>query len=430
MTIRYSGTWFLLLCVATAQVCDNECAKILGSVNEERRLVGAKPVCINSLLMRAAMVQAQYQNTINEMTHDGPGGTNVGDRVTATGYKWTQASENVAVGQTTPKTVMLGWMNSEGHRKNILNPDSTEMGIARVGKYWAQAFGKPRPGSGGCNVAVPGGNLGIVEPKQLDIGPACDSMCQSVLQVVNAKRASKGNTPLCINGKLQAAAANMAMANSLLRLQDEVDATGFGTKGVGAAEHTIRLSRGLPSDQNILDMLNKDYKGSGNGRDFDRAGIASDASRQYWVIIEAATFTPFDDKCASAPSFAAVNAPSFAASVQVAPSFASALAPPAADCSMFTTACRCTGRCGWSTSQSICLPATASVYTDCYECASQAKCQQPQCSSYLTACQCAAVSGCGWLGATQQCIAGGETDCSACPSKQGCTAPSFGFRSG
>lgn len=418
--------WFLLLCVATAQICDNECAKILGSVNEERRLVGAQPVCINAMLMRAAMVQAQYQNTIKEMTHDGPGGTNVGDRVTATGYKWTQASENVAVGQTTPKTVMLGWMNSEGHRKNILNPDSTEMGIAHVGQYWAQAFGKPRPGSGGCNVGVPGGNLGIIEPKRTDVGPPCDAMCQSVLQIVNSKRAIKGFAPLCINGKLQVAAGNMAMSNSLLRLQDEVDATGFGTRGVGAAEHTIRLSRGLPSDQNILDMLNKDYRGSGNGKDFNRGGIASDASRQYWVIIEAATYTAADDKCdtgaGSAPSFAAT-------SVQAAPSFAGASSPapktpPAADCSMFTTACKCTGRCGWSSSQNICLPATASVYTDCYECSSQAKCQS-QCSSYVTACQCATVSGCGWLGASQKCTAGEETDCSECSTKQGCTAPSF-----
>jgi uncharacterized protein YkwD len=413
--------WVLLLCsLATAQVCDDECSKILGSVNEERRLIGAGPVCVNAMLMRAAMVQAAHQHTINDMTHTGAGGTNIGDRVTTAGYKWTQASENVAMGQTTPKSVMLGWMNSEGHRKNILNPASTEMGIAHVGQFWAQAFGKPRPGTEACNVGVPGGSTGIVEAKRTDSGPACDSMCQSVLQVVNVKRASKGMAPLCISGKLQAAAASLALARSLHRLQEEVDGTGFGTKGVGAAEHTIRLSRGLPSDKNILDMLNKDYQGSGNGKDFTRGGIATDSRREFWVIIEAATYTPSDDKCdtgKTANPFVAAVAPP----VPKTPVPKTPVVPPAAtNCSRFTTACKCTGRCGWSTGSGSCLLASATVFTDCNECASQAKCP-PQCSSYLTPCQCT-VSGCGWLGTTRQCTAGAQTDCTECPTKAGCDA--------
>jgi uncharacterized protein YkwD len=372
---------FLFFVLGSAQVCDDECAKILGSVNEERRLTGAKPVCINSLLMRAAMVQAQYQNSINDMTHSGAGGTNVGDRVTAQGYRWTLASENVAMGQATPKSVMLGWMNSEGHRHNILNPDAQEMGIAHVGQFWAQAFGKPRPGAGGCNIGVMGGNsLGIIEPKRPDVGPPCDAMCQSVLQVVNSKRAQIGATPLCINEKLMVAAAKLAQANSLNRLQEEVDGTGFGTKGVGAAEHSIHLSRGQPSDKNIMDMLNKDYRGSGNGKDFTRGGIACDARREFWVIIEAATYTPNDDKCENGAS--QLLAPSFAAPPVVSPSFAK-VSPPAATpaiattstgCSKFTTACECSGRCGWSTSKLSCLVASATTFTDCKECPTQARC--------------------------------------------------------
>lgn len=408
--------WVLLLCaLATAQVCDDECSKILGSVNEERRLVGAKPVCINNLLMRAATVQAAYQQQINEMTHTGSGGSNVGDRVTAQGYKWTSASENVAMGQTTAKSVMLGWMNSEGHKKNILNPDSTEMGIAHIGKFWAQAFGKPRGGAGGCNVAVPGGSLGTREPIVSDSGPACDAMCQSVLQVVNQKRTARGQTPLCLNGKLQSAAANLARARNLNRLQEEVDDTGFGTKGVGAAEHTITLSRGLPSDQNILDMLKKDYRGSGNGQDFTRGGIATDSRREFWVIIEAATYTPDEDKCMNTNSGSSTNN-AFA----LAPLPKTPVVPPVAtDCSKFTSACQCTGRCGWSSSTSTCSSASATVYTDCGECPSQARCQS-QCSSYTTACQCATASGCGWLAATQKCATGGSTSCSDCPTKAGC----------
>lgn len=79
------------------------------------------------------------------MTHEGNGG--LGARITAQGYRWCSAAENVAEGYPTAKAVFVGWVNSPGHLANILS-DNTEMGLAvSTGSdgnlYWAQDFGKP-----------------------------------------------------------------------------------------------------------------------------------------------------------------------------------------------------------------------------------------------------------------------------------------------
>ena len=60
----------------------------------------------------------------------------------AFGLAYRTAGENIAMGYPTPQSVVDGWMNSEGHRKNILNPAFTVIGVGYVsdGKYWTQMF--------------------------------------------------------------------------------------------------------------------------------------------------------------------------------------------------------------------------------------------------------------------------------------------------
>ena len=63
---------------------------------------------------------------------------------TAVTVKWSYIGENIAMGYPTPEAVMNGWMNSDGHRKNILNGDFTKIGIgvcsSRGAMYWVQLF--------------------------------------------------------------------------------------------------------------------------------------------------------------------------------------------------------------------------------------------------------------------------------------------------
>jgi uncharacterized protein YkwD len=68
------------------------------------------------------------------------------DQMKQFGYSYSYAGENIAMGQRSPQEVMKAWMNSAGHRANILSPNFTEIGIGYYsdGNYWVQQFGKPQ----------------------------------------------------------------------------------------------------------------------------------------------------------------------------------------------------------------------------------------------------------------------------------------------
>lgn len=118
----------------------------LVATNIQRARGGLLGLTINDRLNAAAQEQADHQAAILEMTHDGGGG--LGERVLRAGYDARVAAENVAVGYPSVGEVMGGWIDSEGHYANIMNPDVTEMGFAVAfgsdGRaYFAQVFGAP-----------------------------------------------------------------------------------------------------------------------------------------------------------------------------------------------------------------------------------------------------------------------------------------------
>jgi uncharacterized protein YkwD len=120
--------------------------QILGLVNQERAKVGADPLKINEQLDLAADQHTLDQASMNKMSHTGSNGSNMGDRIKNVGYVFSSAGENVAYGFGDAAAVMNGWMNSEGHRQNILNPNYKEIGIgyaqgADGRPYWTQDFG-------------------------------------------------------------------------------------------------------------------------------------------------------------------------------------------------------------------------------------------------------------------------------------------------
>ena len=72
--------------------------------------------------------------------------------MTAAGYKWSRSAENIAAGQKTPEEVVQSWINSPGHRVNLLDPNLKEIGVGyyflaadtgttNYNSYWAQEFG-------------------------------------------------------------------------------------------------------------------------------------------------------------------------------------------------------------------------------------------------------------------------------------------------
>ncbi|KAK9762337.1 hypothetical protein K7432_012027 [Basidiobolus ranarum] len=116
--------------------------KMLALVNQQRQQNGGEPLKLDNNLVQAAQKHTDYQARVGQMTHDEPGRP-LSTRVTETGFKWSAIGENVAMGYTSIELVMEGWMNSAGHRQNILNPQFTSFGSGYVanGNYWTQVFG-------------------------------------------------------------------------------------------------------------------------------------------------------------------------------------------------------------------------------------------------------------------------------------------------
>ncbi|KPC80396.1 MULTISPECIES: sigma-70 family RNA polymerase sigma factor [Streptomyces] len=119
--------------------------EVIALVNTERAKEGCGPVSGNSLLSKAASRHSADMVARDYFSHTSPDGTDPGTRITAAGYRWSTYGENIAKGQQTAESVMDAWMNSEGHRANILNCAFKEIGIGREessgGPVWTQNFG-------------------------------------------------------------------------------------------------------------------------------------------------------------------------------------------------------------------------------------------------------------------------------------------------
>ncbi|MEU4425741.1 CAP domain-containing protein [Actinoplanes sp. NPDC024001] len=122
--------------------------EVIKLVNAERKKAGCGTLAGESRLHAAAQKHSELQAEKNTMSHQLPGEAGMGDRVTAEGYRWGGVAENVAAGYTTPASVMDGWMNSPGHKANILNCGYKHIGVgvAKSSKgtlYWTQNFASP-----------------------------------------------------------------------------------------------------------------------------------------------------------------------------------------------------------------------------------------------------------------------------------------------
>ncbi|MER7577999.1 CAP domain-containing protein [Streptomyces sp. NPDC126514] len=119
--------------------------QVITLVNKERAAAGCGPLTSNAQLASAALNHSSDMAQRGFFDHVSPDGTDPGDRITAAGYKWSTYGENIARGQQTAAEVMDGWMNSPGHRANILNCSFKEIGIGKHdgadGPWWTQAFG-------------------------------------------------------------------------------------------------------------------------------------------------------------------------------------------------------------------------------------------------------------------------------------------------
>ncbi|MEJ8668022.1 sigma-70 family RNA polymerase sigma factor [Streptomyces sp. MS1.AVA.1] len=120
-------------------------AQVVALVNKERSAAGCGPLSEDSELNQAALRHSEDMDARDFFDHTNPDGADPGQRVTAAGYTWSTYGENIAQGQQTPEAVMESWMNSPGHRANILNCSFKDIGVgihkASGGPWWTQVFG-------------------------------------------------------------------------------------------------------------------------------------------------------------------------------------------------------------------------------------------------------------------------------------------------
>ena len=119
--------------------------QVLDLVNAERTKRGLKALTLDTKLSNVATMKSQDMIDKNYFDHNSPTYGSPFDMMKKFGVNYRSAGENIAEGQTSPQEVMNAWMNSEGHRKNILNPNFTTLGVG-VAKtsssrlYWTQMF--------------------------------------------------------------------------------------------------------------------------------------------------------------------------------------------------------------------------------------------------------------------------------------------------
>ena len=117
-------------------------SQVVSLVNAERAKVGLSALKVNTDAAKLAAMKAQDMHDNNYFDHISPTYGSPGDMLHTYGVSYMSAGENIAKGQQSPEEVVTAWMNSEGHRANILSDKFTEIGVGYVsdGNYWVQIF--------------------------------------------------------------------------------------------------------------------------------------------------------------------------------------------------------------------------------------------------------------------------------------------------
>ena len=130
----------------TPENADTLATNLASGLNQSRRANGEGLLQFNRELARAAMRHACDMLENDFFAHQGSDGSSVQERVTTVGYRPCVVAENIAWGYPRAEQIIDGWMNSQGHRRNMLHPRIEEFGIGITqgprGPYWVLVVGK------------------------------------------------------------------------------------------------------------------------------------------------------------------------------------------------------------------------------------------------------------------------------------------------
>lgn len=144
-TLIYPGQKLYIPTLGDVKALEN---KVIDLVNVERSKRGMQLLAQNWQLSRIARYKSQDMINKHYFSHISPTYGSPFNMMESFGIKFSAAGENIAMGQRTPQEVMNSWMNSPGHRANILSPTYTQIGVGLAKDsngtcYWTQMFIKP-----------------------------------------------------------------------------------------------------------------------------------------------------------------------------------------------------------------------------------------------------------------------------------------------
>ena len=210
---------------------------LLAAHNRERNKEHVAPLKLSHPLCESAAVHARDMAEHQKLEHTGSDGSTVADRVKRKGYAYVRVGENIAEGQKSVERVMTAWMNSPGHRANILAA-FTEMGAAQAegdngDHFWCVNFGIPIP---------------RLKP---------DEAAGAVLKQINQDRQAQKRQALKAESSLgkgaMAISAAMAAKDSL-----EIDGDPFkliGDKEIEGKDIRLQLSANVPTPEAAAQAL-------------------------------------------------------------------------------------------------------------------------------------------------------------------------------
>ncbi|ARI75830.1 CAP domain-containing protein [Halobacillus mangrovi] len=116
--------------------------EVIKLTNQARKKNGLTPLKTSADVGEVAQTKAEDMSDNNYFSHTSPTYGTPFDMLKEFGVDYRTAAENIAAGQQTPDEVVKGWLNSPGHRKNIMNKNLTHIGVgfAQDGQYWTQMF--------------------------------------------------------------------------------------------------------------------------------------------------------------------------------------------------------------------------------------------------------------------------------------------------
>ena len=111
-----------------------------GCVCGTTQMPPAPPLAWNDTLARTAYLHSVDMKSKNFLSHTGSDGSGIAERVNRQGFGWSSLGENIATGDTSDSTVVAGWLKSEPHCRNIMNPSFRLVGAGMEQRIWTQVL--------------------------------------------------------------------------------------------------------------------------------------------------------------------------------------------------------------------------------------------------------------------------------------------------